>query len=322
MVYLRFFLLLCLFPLFLSTPLLANENQQKKLAYIVSDLSIPYWQITQRGILSQGMKLAYAIQTYNSSNSAKKELEAVVQAINDKVDGIIISPTSSSACATVLKLAKEANIPVVICDIGTQEGEYVSYISSDNKSGAYQIGKVLADFLKNKVWQEGRVGIIAIPQKRINGKERTAGFMQALEEAGIKGGGIKQQITFSYEETYEYAKELIANTPDLRAIWLQGSDKYKGALQAIKEAKKQDEIALLCFDAEPEFLEMIPRGEIVVVGMQQPFLMGEKSVQVMYEHLLGNKVKKNIQLPILSVDAKVIEKLLPTIKRNVLGMDK
>ena len=53
-----------------------------------------------------------------------------------------------------------------------------------------------------------------------------------------------------------YSKKLIDENKNLRAIWLQGSDKYKGALDAIKKANKQNEIALICFDAEPEFLEM------------------------------------------------------------------
>lgn len=214
--------LLTLFLLFSPLCIHAQDKATKTLAYIVSDLKIPFWSIMERGILSKAQELGYKIQTYSSENSAKKELESTIKAIRDKVDGIIISPTNSSACVTILHLAKNANIPVVIADIGTDAGEYVSYISSDNKEGAYGIGKILAAYLYEKEWQNGRVGIIAIPQKRLNGQQRTAGFMKALEEVGIRAAGIKQQVDFSYKETYELTKKMILENPDLRAIWLQG----------------------------------------------------------------------------------------------------
>ena len=39
--------------------------------------------------------------------------------------------------------------------------------------------------------------------------------MQALSEAGIKGADIKQQVTFSYRETYDYSKQMIEKLPRL-----------------------------------------------------------------------------------------------------------
>ncbi len=47
----------------------------------------------------------------------------------------------------------------------------ISFISSDNKKGAYELGKILAKHMKSLSWdKEGTVGIISIPQKSSNGK--------------------------------------------------------------------------------------------------------------------------------------------------------
>jgi ABC-type sugar transport system substrate-binding protein len=170
-------------------------------------------------------------------------------------------------------------------------------------------------------WQNGSVGIIAIPQKRHNGQERTAGFMRAMQEAGIKGADIKQQEDFSYEETYRYTRQLIDDNPDLHALWLQGSDRYNAALDAIADAGKKEEILLVTFDAEPVFLELIPKGLLVGAAMQQPYLMGEEAVKAMDAHLNGRPVTKELQLPILAISTKNIAKRLPLIRRNVLGID-
>ncbi len=294
----------------------------KKLAYLVSDLRIPFWDIMSRGIVHKANDLGYDVTLYSAQNDAKAELQNTVKALQGKVDGIIVSPTNSSTCVTILKLAQQAGIPVVISDIGTDGGEYVSYISSNNKGGAYKLGKLLAEEMHKRQLQKATVGIIAIPQKRANGQARTAGFMQALKEAGISSADMRQQVTFSYEETYNFSKELILHNPQLRALWLQGSDRYQGALDAINDAGKAGDILLLTFDAEPVFLDLIPKGSIIGAGMQQPFLMGEIAVQTLHDHLQGKTVNKDKQLNVLAVSSSNISSLLPQIRRNVLGLIK
>jgi len=303
----------------LSDKLIKKKN--KKLVYLVSDARIPFWKIMARGIKSRADFIGYELEIYSAENSKKRELEFTANALNDRVSGIIVSPTTSSACVTILKLAKKAGIPVVISDIGTDGGEYVSYISSNNKEGAYMIGKLLAKKILKHNWENAKVGIIAIPQKRLNGQLRTAGFMKAMDEAGIKGAALKQQSTFSYVETYNFSREMIENHPDLRAIFIQGSDRYKGVLDALNDSEKKGEILLVSFDAEPEFLDLIPQGVLVGAAMQQPYLMGEKAVQLMDRHLNGKKVERDLMLPILVVSAENITRKLPVIKRNVLGVE-
>lgn len=316
------FLLSVTFP----ADVLAGESTKKpihkKIAYIVSDIRIPFWDIMGRGIKSKAQSLGYDLTIYSAENSAKKELQSVIRALKDKVSGIIVSPTSSSACVTILKLAQKAKIPVVISDIGTDSGEYVSFISSNNKEGAYQVGKVLAEKIKDRGWKNASVGIVAIPQKRLNGQLRTEGFMLAMEEAGIKGSQIKQQSDFSYQETYDHSKALIKNNPTLRAIFIQGSNRYQGALDAISDTRNKNKILLVSFDAEPVFLDLIPKGILIGAAMQQPYLMGETATDSLVKHLQGSKVKKNKQLSILAISNKNIKNKLHIINRNVLGITK
>ena len=298
-----------------------NVKIKKKLVYLVSDIRIPFWNIMKKGIENTSSTLGYELEVYSANNNAKKELELTVKAIKNRVAGIIVSPTNSSACVTILKLAKSAGIPVVISDIGADSGEYVSYISSNNRDGAYKLGKVLVEKMNELGWQDGTVGIVAIPQKRLNGQARTAGFMQALDESGIKGADIKQLVTWSEEETYNHSKEMISKYPNLRAIWLQTSNRYRGALKAIKDTGKQNEILLISFDAEPIFLELIPKGVLIGAAMQQPYLMGEEATKSMHQYLNNKEVEKNLQLPILAISSKNISKMLPVINKNVLGID-
>jgi len=314
--------LLFIFCLFFSSLYAINNEKvenSKKIAYLVSDLRIPFWEIMSRGIKTKAKELGYKIEIYSANNIKKKELENTFKAISSKVDGLIISPINSSTASTILDFAKNENIPVVISDIGADEGEYVSFISSDNEEGGYKIGKVLTKRMYELNMEDGSVGIVGIPQKRTNGKLRTKGFLKALAEDGIKSAGIYQQVDFSYEETYNFTKKLIDENKDIKAIWLQGSDRYKSALDAIKKSGK--EILLLCFDAEPIFLDLIPKGILVGSAMQQPYLMGQKAVSLLDKHLNKKVVEREIKLSILAISKDNIEEKLPIIKRNVLGIE-
>lgn len=299
-----------------------NANQSnKKIVYIVSDLEIPFWQIMSKGIKEKANEFGYEVDIYSSQNLKKNELENLAIALSSKIDGLVISPINSSSAVTLLEIAKTKNVPVVIADIGSDSEDYLSFISSDNQNGAYELGKILTKYMKElEINKEGTVGIIAIPQKRANGKARTLGFMEALNEENIKSAGLYQQVDFSYKETYNYSKKLIDENKNLRAIWLQGSDKYKGALDAIKDSKKEGEIALICFDAEPEFLEMIPKGILIGSAMQQPYLMGQEAVISLDNFFNKKEVVKEKKLPILAISKDNIEEKLQTIKLNVLGI--
>jgi len=296
------------------------ESSLKRLAYIVSDTQIPFWSVMGKGIQSKAESLGYKLDIYSANNNAKRELELVIKSIKEKVSGMIISPTTSSAASTILKFSKKSGIPVVISDIGADSGDYVSYISSDNADGAYKIGRILAKEMALQGWEAGSVGIIAIPQKRANGQARTAGFMRAMNEEGVKTAGIFQQINFSYQETYDFSSKLIRQTPNLRAIWLQGSDRYQAALDAISDAEREGEVLLVCFDAEPVFLELIPQGVLLGAAMQQPYLMGQKAVIEMDKYLNDKVFIKNVKLPVLAISGQNIREQLNLIQKNVLGV--
>jgi len=297
-----------------------NPKYKKTIAYIVSDLNIPFWDIMARGMSDRASEVGYGVTLYSSSNNLKTEIQNTVKAIREGVDGIILSPISSSSCVTLLSLAHDANIPVVIADIGTDSGEYLSYISSDNLNGAFGIGEILAKEMIRTKKDNAKVGIVAIPQKRSNGRARTQGFVKAMDHYDIKIAGIKQQVDFSYQETYDHTLSLLNEHHDIKAIWLQGSDKYQGALDAIAAKGLKNDVLLVTFDAEPIFLELIPKGVLVGAAMQQPYLMGDKALETIKRHFDHQPIEKNIKMKILPVSKENITKLLPTIKKNVLGI--
>ncbi|SME90325.1 monosaccharide ABC transporter substrate-binding protein, CUT2 family [Tistlia consotensis] len=300
---------------------LPAQAASKELVYLTPGLDLPFWRYLSKGIESVAKKNGYSYQALDSHNSAQTQLQNAQDAVARGVAGIIISPTDSSTAPSVLSLAKSAGIPVVIADIGTNSGDYVSFIISDNYEGAHGVGEALAAALKEKGWEKGSVGLITISQARKNGQARTKGFRDGLKAGGVetKEAGLQQMQSYTAEETFKFTQDMLTANPDMRGLFVQTDQPTIGALRAIKAARRQGQILVAAFDGIPDFVDLLKKNEIVASGMQQPYLMGERSAEAMVEHLKGGTPKKEIVVPILVVTSKNIEKLLPTVKETVFA---
>jgi ABC-type sugar transport system substrate-binding protein len=297
----------------------ARGAEAKHFAYLTPGLDLPFWRYLSKGIAGEAQRRGDAVTTYDSHNDAAAQLKNAQDAIARKVDGILISPTDSSTAPSVLTAAAQAGIPVVIADIGTSSGDYVSFIISDNERGAYDVGKKLVADLKAKDWAAGPVGLVTISLARNNGKARTAGFRKALAEGGVKEVALEQMQTYTADETFRYVQDMLTAHPDLHGIFVQTDTPSLGAARALQASHRQDSVLLAAFDGVPDFVKLIHEGTIVCSGMQQPYLMGVRSIEALYDHLGGKTPPKQTLVPIIVVSKENIDDVLPTIKQTVFA---
>ena len=297
------------------------QQKERHFAYLTPGLDLPFWRYLAAGIADEAKKHGATVTDYDSHNDAATQLKNAQDAIARKVDGILISPTDSSTAPSVLSLAEKANIPVVIADIGTVSGKYVSFIISDNEKGAHDTGVALAAALKEHHWDKGPVGLVTISLARNNGKLRTKGFREAMKENGdIKEVALDQMQRYTADETFKYVQDMLTAHPGpARHLRARRTRRRLGAVRAIQAAHRESTVLLAAFDGVPEFVDLIRRGKIVASGMQQPFLMGVRSEQAMLEHLDGKTPPKEVLVPIIVVTNKNLDQVLPTIKRTVFA---
>ncbi|QYD73128.1 substrate-binding domain-containing protein [Paraburkholderia edwinii] len=291
----------------------------KRFAYLTPGLDLPFWRIVGKGVTDTVKAQGGTVTIYDSHNDAATQLKNAQDAVAQGVAGIVISPTDSSTAPSVLQIAARAKVPVVIADIGTNSGDYVSFISSENEKGAYETGKKLAEVMKQKGWDKGGYGISSISLARQNGKLRTEGFRRAMKEAGIPEVALNQMQRYTADETFRFVQDMITAHPDMHGVFVQTDAPTLGAARAIQVAHKQSDIALVAFDGIPQFVDMIKDGTLTASGMQQPYLMGQKAAGAMLDHLAGKEPPKSIVVPVVVVSKDNLDQELPVIKQTVFG---
>jgi ribose transport system substrate-binding protein len=298
----------------------ARAADTKEIVYLTPSLNLPFWRYLSNGIESVAKKEGFSYTALDSNNSAETQLKNAQDAIARGVAGIAISPTDSSTAPSVLAAAARAKIPVVVADIGTNSGDYVSFIISDNKQGAFGVGEALAAALKEKGWTDGSVGLVTISQARKNGQARTAGFREAMKNAGItKEAGLQQMQAYTADETFKFTQDMLTANPNMKAMFIQTDQPTMGALRAIKAGHRDGTLLVAAFDGIPEFVDLLKKGDIVASGMQQPYLMGVKSGEAVISAIKGGTPEKQILVPIIVATSKNIDEILPTIKQTVFG---
>jgi ABC-type sugar transport system substrate-binding protein len=105
----------------------------------------------------------------------------------------------------------------------------------------------------------------------------------------------------------------------MRGLFIETDNPTLGAVRAVQTARMGDKVLVAGFDGVPEFVDLIKQGKIIGSGMQQPYLMGVKSMQAMLDYLAGKDVPKEILVPIIVVSQDNLAKELPIITQTVFA---
>ena len=204
----------------------------------------------------------------------------------------------------------------MICDIGTDGGTYLSFISTDNEGGAKELGKYVASKLK----KGDEVAQITLNQARINGVKRKEGFDEGIQSNGLKDVGFRQMEKVNRDEGVSYTQDLITSFPELKAIFCHSEDPSMGAVTALEEVGNTD-CKIVGFDCSPEVVQAIKDGKILATAAQQPVVMGRTSVDAIKTKLDGGTPDKEIQMETLLVTQDNINDIYNELQEKALAAD-
>ncbi len=288
------------------------------IAYMTPALSIPFWKDISDGIRQEADQIGgIRIIDSDSKLSADTQLKNAQDLITAKISAIIISPTDSASAPAVLDIAEKANVPVVICDIGTDSGNYSSFIISNNYEGANSAGKYLVQKMKEKGWQGADVAVITISLARQNGRDRTEGFKAALQGTGSNVVGLLESKDYTREESMRFGQDLLTAHPNLRGLFTEHDEANLGSMVAVDTAGVNSQLIHVGFDGSPETVQAIKDGKIAAAAMQQPVLMGREAFKAAYAVLTGKTVEKKILVPTILVTQENVNSIEKNLANNV-----
>ena len=151
------------------------SGRTKKVGIVITTLLNPFYAAVVTGIESVLASRGYTLALYNSNEDPKKEREAILTLIEQRVDGLILAPVEYES--ENIKYLIEHQIPFVLVARRVKESN-VNFVVADD----FKVGKIATEHLLEK----GHRKILFLNSwKSSSAKLRLEGYEEALKEAGL-----------------------------------------------------------------------------------------------------------------------------------------
>ena len=262
-----------------------NAAGGKTMLAFVTNNSSDYWTICRKGTEAAQKELGNVdVQfTMPADGTAATQKSQVDDLIAKGVKGIGISPVDpENMTPDINKWA--AQIPVITSDSDAAKSTRLCYIGTDNHAAGIQAGGLI----KSALPQGGKIMIFVGKKDAQNAHDRITGIQDALKGSNITVLDVRTDDA-DHARAKQNAADTLTSTPDLAGM--VGIWSYNGPAiySAVKEANKQGKVKVIAFDQEPDTMNGIKDGTITGTIVQQPYLFGKESVEMLAKLAKGDK---------------------------------
>ncbi|MFD0269435.1 sugar ABC transporter substrate-binding protein [Streptomyces sp. NPDC127106] len=231
-----------------------------------------FWDIVQKGAKEAAAKDNINF-VYAHDDQAQQQAQFVQNAIDQKVDGIIVSLAKPEALKDVIGKAVKAGIPVVTVNSGSaQSAEYgaLTHIGQDEQVAGEAVGTELTKRGRTKavcvLHEQGNVG----HEQRCAGAKKTfGGTMENLYVEGTNMPSVQAAVQAKLQAD-----------PSVDAILTLGAPFAPTAVKAKEAAGSKAEVDT--FDLNESVARDLRSGALGFAVDQQPYLQGYEAVDLLW----------------------------------------
>jgi LacI family transcriptional regulator len=246
------------------------------LALVIPDITNPFFSDLARGFQDAADQSGYVVVVCNTDRVLKRELRYLDMLRQQRVDGLVLNP--AEVTAGDLKQLLRAQVPVILIGSQIDDPEF-DLVMVDNVRGGFDAVQHLIHL------EHRRIGLVCGPRTTSSGALRYQGYCQALETNGIPyQETLVAENEFTYEGGYHCMQSLLAQEPQLTAVFAASDVMALGAKEAIEDAglRIPADLSLIGFDDIPEVTRTSPK----LTTISQPrYQMGWETAQLLIQRV-------------------------------------
>jgi ribose transport system substrate-binding protein len=221
---------------------------------------------------------------FASAPDAPKQIADIEDMVSTRgIDALVILPGDPDAMTSAIKQVKDAGKFVTVVDRQLSiDGVEDLYVAGDNPG----LGSNAAAYIKEQLPEGGNIVIlrglpIPIDQQRFDG------FM-----SGIEGTNITvlddEFANWNRDDGFRVMQDFLTRFPDIKAVWTQDDDISLGAIEAIKQAGREDEMFVVGGAGMQQILQAVANGDkLTPVDVSYSPAMIATAIELTTSHLVG-----------------------------------
>lgn len=232
------------------------------------------------------------------NGDVQTEITNIESLIQQNCDAIVVSSLSGTSIYPAYKEVHDAGIPLIIAASGcaTEEEDAYNYYDSFVSTDEVEMGIAAAQCANDLLEGKGNVVMIRGVVESTNSMNRYVGWNQEIPNYP----GIKVIAEQSAEWLRLTANEVMANilqaNDDIDLVYCENDEMALGALEAIRDADREDEMVIVSMDGQQDACEEIQNGGAFKVTITNNSDMKE-AVSAAYAMAQGDSIDKRIILP-------------------------
>lgn len=231
-----------------------------------------FWDTVRKGAEQAAAKDNITF-LYSNDAQTQNQVQLVQAAIDQKVDGLLVSLAKGDALASVLAKARAAGIPVISINSGQEFSAKfgaLTHIGQDETTAGQAAGTALTGRSRKNVLcvihEQGNVGQ---EQRCAGAKSAFSGAIQTLYVDGVNLPDARAAI----------AAKLQAD-PALDTVLTLSAPLAATALQSVQDARRGVEVDT--FDLGTQVVAGLQAGTVGFAVDQQPYLQGYEGVDLLW----------------------------------------
>nr|CEL17737.1 Ribose operon repressor [Kibdelosporangium sp. MJ126-NF4]CTQ91039.1 Ribose operon repressor [Kibdelosporangium sp. MJ126-NF4] len=221
-----------------------RRQETAVLALIISDVENPFFTSIARGVEDVAQAVGYSVVLCNSDESPEKERRYIDVAIQERVAGVVLSPTGTS---TNVDLLTTRRTPLVAVDRALPTGT-ADMVLVDTRSAAEQATTHLI------TQGYDRVGCVTGPAGIPTADDRLAGYKDALRAAKRRTSAkLVRRSEFRADGAYQATINLLTAPERPDALLVANSTMAIGVLDALStlDLRLGRDVGVVAFDDAP-----------------------------------------------------------------------
>jgi ribose transport system substrate-binding protein len=284
--------------------------REKVIAVIPKGTASMWWEVVHKGAEAAGTEFGYKINWNGPEQETdrEKQIQAVEDAIVQKVRGIVLGPNDEKALVRPIKKIKSAGIACVIIDsaVDADPSDYICFVATDNFLGGVQAARRLGRVLNGK----GSVILTKFVQNSASTDNRAEGFKETLEKEFPNIKIVAEQYTLgTVEDARQKTVDMLTRNKDVVGLFAVNQPSSVGAYKALQNQSLCGKVKMVGFDSDPILLEGVEKNFVEALIVQNPFEIGYQGVKTMVESLEGKEMPKTKPIASMIVDANDLEQM-------------
>jgi ribose transport system substrate-binding protein len=263
----------------LALPQAAHAAGPYKIGMSLPGLQFPFFVTMKAEAEKAAAKLGATIVFADAQNDSSKQASDIENFVAQKVDGILISPTTVDSLVPAIEAAVKAGIPVVSVDRKANTDAVLVHVGADNVQGGRAAAKYIIDKLGNKgtvIELEGTPGASAAI-------DRKAGFDEVMKKSNVKIL-TSQTAEFNRAKGQNVMEGLIQKYPNFDAVFGANDEMIIGAVEALSAAGVKNKVTI-GFDATPDAFQYMKEGKLGATIDQFPGKQAGEALKYLVSYL-------------------------------------